>query len=482
MIIVRNKNNKNKKLFLFLELCCALCYFRNLHAGHKVIEITDEESLKKENIAIEISKDEFNQVYEKVNLLKESIENEIVKINNLYDKIFSEITKSFELKHEKLLKQENEIKEELQNKVTKTKEQLENFLTESIELIRISDKINKGIKSFEKEQNKNMIKVLSYVSKMNTNKKDSNSILVTLMKNIDMNFQEDECNIKYEEYFFNGFEKPNNIQIKDIKPDSVKVYCDIESINNNIDKNKLKYLLNIRNKTKEEKFKQIKEIKQKEFLINKLDKNSDYEIKIDTIYDNLIGSTVYKSFKTENLIIDSIILSESKREKEFLEKIYEWIGKAKYELLYRGSRDGSTSDIFHAKCDDKGPTLVLYKNNIGNIFGGYSSISWKNDGGTQFAKDSFIFTLTNIFNIEPTKFFDKNTNKNVHHKLDYGPSFGENNSDISIFDNYLQKDSESRFPEQYNDTTSKGKSIFTGDINTDNRNFKIKEIEVFKVC
>ena len=29
------------------ELCCSICYFKNLHQGHKVLEVSDEESLKK---------------------------------------------------------------------------------------------------------------------------------------------------------------------------------------------------------------------------------------------------------------------------------------------------------------------------------------------------------------------------------------------------------------------------------------------------
>ena len=37
--------------------------------------------------------------------------------------------------------------------------------------IKISDKINKGIKNLEKEE-KNMIKILAYVSKINKNKKE----------------------------------------------------------------------------------------------------------------------------------------------------------------------------------------------------------------------------------------------------------------------------------------------------------------------
>ena len=445
-----------------------------------MIEITDNESLKKENITIETTKNDFEKYFEKVNSLKESIENEIEKINNLYDKIFQEVTKSFQLKHEKLLKEENEMKEELQNKVTKAKENLENFLTESNEIIRVCEKINKGIKSFEKEKENNMIKVLSYVAKMNSNKKDSNSMLTKLMKNLDMKFQEEQTNIKYEEYFFNGIQSPTNIQINEIKLHSAKVSWEIDDVNiNNFDKNKLKYIIKIRNKTKGEKFKQIYEGSKKEFLISNLSKNSNYEVGIYSLYELLSSPIVYKSFESFN--IDSNILAESRRDEEFLEKIYEWRNYSKLELLYRGTRDGSSSQVFHEKCDDKGPTLCLYKNEVGNIFGGYASISWKKTGGTQSAKDSFIFTLTNIFGIRPTKFTDKNSGKNVIHRQDYGPSFGEHNSDISIYENFLEKNSSSRFPEQYNDTTGKGRPIFTGNTDSGKDKFKIEEVEVYKL-
>ena len=81
------------------------------------------------------------------------------------------------------------------------------------------------------------------------------------------------------------------------------------------------------------------------------------------------------------------------------------------ELLYRATRDGMTGQCFHNKCDNKGETICLYKNEKGNIFGGYASIPWTNDGSYHSAPDSFLFTLTNIHNIEPTKFFSKKDKK-----------------------------------------------------------------------
>ena len=39
------------------------------------------------------------------------------------------MTKSFQIKHEKLLKEENDLKKELQIKVTKKKEEIEKYLS-----------------------------------------------------------------------------------------------------------------------------------------------------------------------------------------------------------------------------------------------------------------------------------------------------------------------------------------------------------------
>jgi len=76
------------------------------------------------------------------------------------------------------------------------------------------------------------------------------------------------------------------------------------------------------------------------------------------------------------------------------------------ELLYSGTRDGSTANIFHNKCDNKGPTLCLYQNDKNNIFGGFASISWTSaQSGIYFsAPESFLFTLTNIHGTKPEKF------------------------------------------------------------------------------
>ena len=76
-----------------------MCFYFNKHNKHKIVLIDDEESLKKENITFDFAKTEFDKKKNTINNLKEKIEQEIININNSYDTIFNNISKSFELKH-----------------------------------------------------------------------------------------------------------------------------------------------------------------------------------------------------------------------------------------------------------------------------------------------------------------------------------------------------------------------------------------------
>ena len=222
-------------------MCCSFCIFKNLHSGHTIINISDIESLDKINIIKKSEIQEFEEISKKTEILKNKIEEEINKINTLYDKTISSLTTSFLQKHEQLLKQENDLKEKLNNEVTKIKEQLEKYLAEINNEIRISEKIKKGLKKIDKEE-KNMIKNMTYISKINKSKKDMKKYFIQLMKNINFIYEEDKTNIKYEEYYFNGIYIPKNIVYKDIGISNIDIYWNIDSINIiNIDKNKIKY-------------------------------------------------------------------------------------------------------------------------------------------------------------------------------------------------------------------------------------------------
>ena len=146
------------------------------------------------------------------------------------------------------------------------------------------------------------------------------------------------------------------------------------------------------------------------------------------------------------------------------------------ELLYRGTKDGMSGEAFHNKCNNKGPTITLIKNDKGYIFGGYASIDWVSYDDYRSAPESFLFNLTNTYNIAPTKFPNSDTNKSIYEYSSSGPDFGSNDIEIYFPNNIC-----TYFPTSYKDVLGKGRSIFTGDNNNSNYKFNLKEIEVFKL-
>ena len=452
-----------------------------MHNNHKIIKLSDIESLKEQNIFFDSTKNDFNKSHQKLIDLKNKIENEIDKINNLYEKTMDDITKSFLKKYEKLLEEEKNIKEKLDNEVTKIKEKLEEFLSELKNCILINNRIIKGIKNFENEE-KNKIIILSYISKMNKIQKNMTKLNSKIMKNIKFFYEEEKNNIKYEEYCFNGIHIPTKFEIEDITPTNLKIYLKNDDINLiNIEKNQIKYRIEMRKEN--DNFENIYEGNNNYYLINNLTSNSKYEFRICTIYNDCISSWS-EIQKIKTLICNSIILSESNRKDEFLEKISEWVGYKKMELIFRGTRDGLNNKNFHNKCDNQGETITLCRNNKGNIFGGYSSISWAIDyknGGTFYSSpNSFLFTLSNIYNTIPTKFLSKKDGNEIYQHDDFGPRFGKGHDLVINFDKPISK-SWTKFPNTYQDSLGKGRSIFTGDFNNNNEYIILNEIEIFKL-
>ena len=187
--------------------------------------------MKKENITIDSFINSFNETLNKVQILKHKLELEMTKINGQYDTVMKQITKSFETKHEKLYVEENKLKEELQIEITKIKEKLEIFTTKSNEILRISNQINKGIDKLKKSEDKNILKIISYISKINKSQKQMNDLIRGLIKNANISFLENENKIKYENYYFNGIQIPNNIEFKNINANSAEIFWKIDEIN-----------------------------------------------------------------------------------------------------------------------------------------------------------------------------------------------------------------------------------------------------------
>ncbi|CAF1154722.1 unnamed protein product [Adineta steineri] len=158
--------------------------------------------------------------------------------------------------------------------------------------------------------------------------------------------------------------------------------------------------------------------------------------------------------------------------------------RQKWEMIYKGTKDSFREQDFHRCSDNKGPTITIIQTKNNNyLFGGYAEIHWDCDGYYKHDPAAFLFTLTNPFGIQPTKFF-KNFNGTfaLCHAKNRGPHFGgairdeKHFCDFLICDNaHKLKYSTSDFPTAYIDTTGKGETLFAGE-----KNFLVQEIEVYK--
>ena len=141
---------------------------------------------------------------------------------------------------------------------------------------------------------------------------------------------------------------------------NINVSWDIEKFNNiNINKEEIKYIVEIRKEN--DKFYKVYEGKNKNCLINNLLLNTNYELRISSSFNNNLKGGWSKIHNIKTKDVDSNILKESKRENELFQKIMEWTGYKDMELLYRGTRDGSTGKDFHSKCNNKVATITLFK-------------------------------------------------------------------------------------------------------------------------
>lgn len=48
-----------------------------------------------------------------------------------------------------------------------------------------------------------------------------------------------------------------------------------------------------------------------------------------------------------------------------------------FKLIYLGSVNGFLANSFYRDCQEKGPTLILVKNEHGRLFGGFTTNNWK---------------------------------------------------------------------------------------------------------
>ncbi|XP_052787961.1 interferon-induced protein 44-like [Mya arenaria] len=121
-------------------------------------------------------------------------------------------------------------------------------------------------------------------------------------------------------------------------------------------------------------------------------------------------------------------------------QLEDWIGQGPktFRLLYAITRDGCSAQTFHTKCDKKGPTVTVFYNPSGSVYGGYTSTDWdqKIKGHSSDAA-AFLFQLAFSGKKKVIRFCVKDPTKSIYSSPYCGPLFGAN--DIYVFQNTVQE-------------------------------------------
>ncbi|KAK8799568.1 hypothetical protein WA158_006117 [Blastocystis sp. Blastoise] len=207
------------------------------------------------------------------------------------------------------------------------------------------------------------------------------------------------------------------------------------------------------------------------------------EEEIETINMQKLENELYSLFgnKGKNSIIKCTDMDTSFYHSQIVNKkteipLVNWLGKEKkWKLLFRASEHNYSADEFHFYCDNKGETVTLIKNisknNHMNIFGGYTDQDWD-------CSYKFLFTLSNGYNIPPTKY--NYTNKYYGNAIcceySYGPTFSY---DISICDQCHSIKESSCFKSSYNEPAVNKRSLFVDYCDEHDNTFIVEDYEVW---
>jgi hypothetical protein len=95
--------------------------------------------------------------------------------------------------------------------------------------------------------------------------------------------------------------------------------------------------------------------------------------------------------------------------------IDEWCNyKGKWKLIYQATKDGFEASSFHKICNHQGPTLCVIKSENGNIFGGFTALSWTSNGNYRHHIENFIFSLKTMEGNEAIRFKQTAPNGTTH--------------------------------------------------------------------
>ena len=217
----------------------------------------------------------------------------------------------------------------------------------------------------------------------------------------------------------------------------------------------------------------IKKADDKEIIKNLCEIVKTLQLKVNTLEEKMKNieetSFYHRIIESKNLIGD-IIKNEDQSN-----LICDWIGKNKtlrFQLLYKGTKDGDSREAFHKKCDNQGPNISIIESTDGQIFGGYTSKSWIiNNSNYTPDPESFLFNINNKRKYPVSN--NRGLFKDDGNICDFGGDSSANFHELCIHKNYFSYGGEV--------DNGKGYNFTNYELSGGKNSFKIKELEVYKV-
>ena len=467
------------------ELCCAMCKLDKHHKGHKVVELSEVSEDNKVFSAAKV-RERFERVLKRDDYLEKKALKAIEGIQKESASTKEKVSQSFREAHEKLDAEEAAVMEELEKACNEAEEALQKALDSLRGVCEYSTALSDA--NFKPEGKASRLMELNIVCEMEKQRKIIDELHKRKIADLKIDWDSEKRKLSFIRHLINGIPIPKDVVFPAVHNTSVDVSwsCDEEELCEDEMKG-LVYCVEVKKAVENESgWKEAYRGKDKKCSVSELEKNTEYNVRAMCAIGELQGMwSDAATFRTKNIEvnIDSAILSAEANRVVFENKLSEWCGTENFELLYRGTRNGFGASNFHRLCDNKGKTLVLIKNTSGHVFGGFASVPWKSTDTWKQAPGSFLFTLTNMHGIQPTKFPLRDFSDNCavrHYGSDSNWVLAFGYYDIDIYsDNNTNSSPGANFPHSYNDTTGKGSSIFSSNLSTDT--FQVSEMEVFRV-
>ena len=228
-------------------------------------------------------------------------------------------------------------------------------------------------------------------------------------------------------------------------------------------KNKIKELEDIKLKHEQE----IKDLKLQSAKKSEVKEEKEVKVEIKKEAPKIEKKHVFGE-KTQKYKVKGDIIHNKDEIELITRKINKVNKKITLNLIYKATVDSDKASAFHEKCDSAKSSLVLVETDEGKRFGGFTTSSWSGDCVDKKDEDAFVFSLDkmkvypNIPDEDAIGCYPK-----------YGPIFL--GCQIRIYDNAFTKGG-TTFEKGLNFNTQEDYELTDG-----NREFKVKEIEVYEV-